>query len=669
MKKLTQLGLLFAFLILGIQQIKAQTTVTVFQEQFSDVTTANTATEIKNRMTAAGYTTGGGSYSCSENNTITVTGTRFKTKTFDLTGTNVKLEVTYKATTSTTGKFQIDMDKEGTSGMGTLFVEATSASPTVFTTKTFTLSGGTATSFIHFRTESSATIVIKEIKITKEIAGTTYTLTTNVSPAGSGSVTTDPVGSEFVANTIVTLSATANRGYTFSSWSSNVVNDQITMDADKTVTANFTALPEYSVAVGSTGCTTGVSATVTGNADGKFYQGDEITLTATGSASCVFNQWSDGNTSNPRTMTVSSNININAEFVGDVVAPVLVSTNPTEGANIQILGTTQTQTVSFTFDENIQILNASLITINSTPASSPAINGKTLSFDADIAVGSYTVTISSGAIADLAGNNYGGTSLTFTVSACEGATLPYTAVFDDSYTVPCWVDGVSYNSNYTGSDATCTGNKVLRISNAGGIATFSLPRCGTFTVKVSSTGTRTFNLLVNGVQKATTGSITKNICTGLTFDVNSCTPVEIGIENVGNGGATISAVSITDYTCYTLTVNTPTGGTLTINPEATGNLYPSGSTVTLTATPSPGYSFTKWLLDGAASIVMNADKTVGAEFDITSGINQSPVSKTIIAETIYNLQGKQITLNAKGLVIKKVTYEDGSVDIIKDFIK
>jgi hypothetical protein len=73
--------------------------------------------------------------------------------------------------------------------------------------------------------------------------GTQYQLTTVVSPAGSGSVT--PASGQFFASgTVVSLTATANSGYTFASWSGNVVapgnsSTTITMSAPQTVTASF----------------------------------------------------------------------------------------------------------------------------------------------------------------------------------------------------------------------------------------------------------------------------------------------------------------------------------------------------------------------------------------------------------------------------------------------
>ena len=75
---------------------------------------------------------------------------------------------------------------------------------------------------------------------------TSYTLTTSVNPAGAGTVI--PSGGTYGAGTIVTLTATANSGYSFSSWTglgpgdtSNGNIATIIMSSNKTVTANFSS--------------------------------------------------------------------------------------------------------------------------------------------------------------------------------------------------------------------------------------------------------------------------------------------------------------------------------------------------------------------------------------------------------------------------------------------
>ena len=65
-----------------------------------------------------------------------------------------------------------------------------------------------------------------------------YTISVSANPADGGTVTG---GGEYTAGTEVTISATANEGYAFSSWSDGVTSAsrKITLNSDVTLTANF----------------------------------------------------------------------------------------------------------------------------------------------------------------------------------------------------------------------------------------------------------------------------------------------------------------------------------------------------------------------------------------------------------------------------------------------
>lgn len=72
---------------------------------------------------------------------------------------------------------------------------------------------------------------------------TNYTLSTSVSPAGSGSVTLSPAGGSYPANTVVALTPVAGGGYQFNGWSGalsgSAIPANITVTGNLSVTANF----------------------------------------------------------------------------------------------------------------------------------------------------------------------------------------------------------------------------------------------------------------------------------------------------------------------------------------------------------------------------------------------------------------------------------------------
>lgn len=73
-----------------------------------------------------------------------------------------------------------------------------------------------------------------------------FTLTIQVEPSGGGTVTRNPDKEEYNHGESVELTANANEGYNFSGWSgdaSGTTNPKtITIDSDKSITANFTAI-------------------------------------------------------------------------------------------------------------------------------------------------------------------------------------------------------------------------------------------------------------------------------------------------------------------------------------------------------------------------------------------------------------------------------------------
>ena len=110
---------------------------------------------------------------------------------------------------------------------------------------------------------------------------------------------------------IAQIKAEANKGYHFEKWSDgNTENPRkITVTEDMTLTAEF-AIDQYQVTLKSNG-----NGSVTGS--GTYDYGTEVTIEAIADKGYHFEKWSDGNTENPRTITVTEDINLTAEFAID----------------------------------------------------------------------------------------------------------------------------------------------------------------------------------------------------------------------------------------------------------------------------------------------------------------------------------------------------------------
>ena len=188
---------------------------------------------------------------------------------------------------------------------------------------TLTASANTGYSFASWSGDASGTtnpyaLTINGNKsVTANFTQNQYTLSVGVSPTGSGSVTKSPDKASYVYGDVVTLTASANTGYSFASWSgdaSGTTNPYaLTINGNKSVTANFTQ-NQYTLSVGVS--PTG-SGSVTKSPDKASYvYGDVVTLTASANTGYSFASWSGdaSGTTNPYALTINGNKSVTANF-------------------------------------------------------------------------------------------------------------------------------------------------------------------------------------------------------------------------------------------------------------------------------------------------------------------------------------------------------------------
>lgn len=166
-----------------------------------------------------------------------------------------------------------------------------------------------------------------------------YTLT--ISLDGSGTVTKNPNHATYPYGTVVQLTAVANTGWVFSSWTGSLSGStnptSITMNGNKSVTAHFTS-NQYTLTI-----TTDGSGSVTKNPNQATYtNGQVVTLTAAPDTGWTFSSWTGDLTGsqNPKTITMNANKAVTAHFL-NTMAPQIsniarttsnpLDTNPSYG--------------------------------------------------------------------------------------------------------------------------------------------------------------------------------------------------------------------------------------------------------------------------------------------------------------------------------------------------
>ena len=294
--------------------------------------------------------------------------------------------------------------------------------------------------FRHYNCTDQFFMAIDDVTITAGAAPqpTQYTLTVASNNTAWGTVSG---GGTYNEGATVTLTATAATGYRFVSWQDgNTQNPRtVTVTGNATYTATFEAIPptQYTITATSNNTAWG---TVSGG--GTYNEGATATLTATAATGYRFVQWQDGNTQNPRTVTVTGNATYTATF--EAIPPtqytLTVVSNNTAWGTVSGGGTynegatatlTATAATGYRFvqwqDGNTQNPRTVTVTGNAT---------YTATFEA-IPPTQYTLTVVS--------NNTAWGTVSGGGTYNEGATATLTATAATGYHFVQWQDGNTQN--------------------------------------------------------------------------------------------------------------------------------------------------------------------------------------------------------------------------------
>jgi uncharacterized repeat protein (TIGR02543 family) len=504
-------------------------------------------------------------------------------------------------------------------------------------------------------TSPSTTVTMDSDRIVSaSFVGQQYTLTVAVSPSGAG--TTIPgVGSHvYDAGVVVDLSAVANTGYRFSHWSGDVGGTStlttVTMDSDKSVTANFVRQYTLTMAV-----TAGGGGTTSPGVGSHTYDaGTVVSLGATANPGYQFSHWSGhaGGTSTSTTVTMDSDKSVTASFAKIQYTLTMAVSPGGGGATSPIAG-------SHIYDAGM-VVNLSATAaggyefsgwsgdVSGTSTSAVVTMDGNKSVTASFAIKQYTLTYSAGAVGSISGTT------PQTVSH-GGSGTAVTAVPDAGYNFVGWSDGSTQNprtdTNVT-ADITVTASFAIKqytltySAGAGGNISGTTPQ----TVSHGGSGTA-----VTAVPDA--GYNFVGWSDGSTQNPRTDT-------NVTGDKSVTASFAVTQYT-YKLTVSCTEGGsaTATYNPTT---LIGSGETRTISdlaegmvvdvaASAAPGHRFVNWSGDvgGIAdtsvpsiSIVMDGDYSITASFE--------PIRYSL---TVSSTAGGYVSIPGEGTF----TYDAGTV--------
>ena len=229
--------------------------------------------------------------------------------------------------------------------------------------------------------------------------------------------------------TSLMVTATANYGYHFVQWSDGVTDNprSFTLTRDTLFTAVF-AINRYMLNVEPNDSTLG---TVSGN--GEYSYLSQITIGATAAPHSHFVQWDDGNTTNPRQVTVTKDTSFTAWFETDPMYSITVTANDTTRGSVTGGGSFysgETTTITAIAHEHYYFSQWS-DGVTTNPRVVTVIESAT--YTAVFEPMSYNVTITA--------NDYTMGSVSGSGSYAYGSSVTIAAQPFDNYRFVCWSDG------------------------------------------------------------------------------------------------------------------------------------------------------------------------------------------------------------------------------------
>lgn len=169
--------------------------------------------------------------------------------------------------------------------------------------------------------------------VTANFSRAQYTITATI--IGSGSILTHPIQSTYEYGDVVTLTAFADFGWTFTGWSDDLsgsnTSETLIVTGDQNVTATFTQ-DTYVLTVN----TAGNGAVVSNPLQSTYTYGEVVTLTANADPGWEFIGWSGdlSGSDNPDSLTMSGHKTVTATFgLGDITNTLTI-TSPTPGQTL-----------------------------------------------------------------------------------------------------------------------------------------------------------------------------------------------------------------------------------------------------------------------------------------------------------------------------------------------
>ena len=387
----------------------------------------------------------------------------------------------------------------------------------------------------------------------------------------------------------VVITATPNYGYHFIQWNDGItVNPRtVTISQDTAFTAHFAA-NIYTVTLGGTP----TMGSVLGG--GTYNYLDTATLTATPAYGYYFTQWSDGSTANPRTLVVTSDTSLTAQFLPMTYLLTVVANDTNLGTVFG--GGTYNYNTTATLSA-MPATGCHFIQWNDGNTANPrtvAVTGD-VTYTAQFAVNIYTIMVSSAnpALGTVSGGGSYGHNSTVTLTATPAEGCHFVQWNDGNTSNPRTIVATQ-NASYIAQFAVNTYNVSATSANP---ALGSVSGAGTYSHNSTATLTATPNYGYHFVQW------------------NDASTDNPRIVNVTHDLSFTAYFDTNQYTVTALSSNTASGSV------SGSGIYNYLSQAVITATPTPHHHFVQWsdsLTNNPRTITVLCDTQLVADFQVDS---------------------------------------------------
>ena len=511
----------------------------------------------------------------------------------------------------------------------------------------------------------------------------TYTLSVSASEGG----TVNNTGGTHNANSSVSITATADAGYEFTSWSGDASGTDnpltVSMNSNKTITANFIRT-QYTLNVGQVGEGTITQEVISsGKTSEEYNSGDVVRLKATPSSGSIFNSWSGSSTetTNQIDVTIDGTKSVTATFE-ETISQVLaandtfpgvgkwkirektVGTDTSKSANCELLEIIFRTDGSFTIVTGTTTVTGQFIidsntTISLTQSQSPFGTITNLVLTNNFI--SFSLSLNTGCSEDAEGDRDD------TYDEDTDTSLPPVISLIGSSTINLEVGDTFTDPGATASD-NIDGDLTSSITSSGTVNTATE---GTYTIEYSvsdaagniASVSRTVIVSLDLPPTITlTGSSTINLTVGDTFTDPGATATDDVDGNLTSSITTSGAISTSNTGTFTISysVSDAAGNSAsvqrTVIVSAAADTTPpvisllGSSTINLTV----GDTFT----DPGATATDEVDGDLTSSITTSGSVDTSTAGTYIISYNVSDAAGNAATQVERTIIVSVVSSAD-----------